>query len=381
MKIAIIAQVHNPVSPAFPGGVEVLNYNLSDELKKRGHDVTLFASGDSKTKAKLYPICKQSLFSIKTIEEPQVMRKTIYQENRSYINAIEYIKQNGYDIIHQSHSSFLPVYLASILKIPQILTLHLTANSNITLNQDLKEVPYMNKIPLVSISKYQAKLLKGMNFYANVYNGLPIEDFDFSDSAKGYFAWLGRIAPNKGTLEAIKIARLAKIKLKIAGGLGVGEVIAKYFAKIEKYFNDATIKYLGQVGAAERNLLLKYAKAVILPIQWEEPFGLVTIEAMACGTPVVAFARGSMPELVRDGETGFIVNPSSSDKRGNWVIKKTGIEGMVEAVNKIDEMPKTNYQKMRAACRKHVEQNFTVEKMVDGYEKVYQKVISELKKN
>ena len=121
------------------------------------------------------------------------------------------------------------------------------------------------------------------------------------------------------------------------------------------------------------------AKALLYPIEWEEPFGLVLIESMACGTPIVAFARGSIPEVVIDGETGFIVNPSDSDIRGNFIIKKTGKEGLKEAVEKIYAMSEAEYRQMRLNCRKHVEANFTVEKMVDGYEKVYQKLLGRIR--
>jgi glycosyltransferase involved in cell wall biosynthesis len=117
------------------------------------------------------------------------------------------------------------------------------------------------------------------------------------------------------------------------------------------------------------------SRLTLFPIQWEEPFGLVMTESMATGTPVIAFARGSVPEVMKDGETGFIINPSDNDIRGNWLIKKTGVEGLIEAINKIYDMPANEYLKMRKNCRKHVEQKFSMEKMVDSYEDVYKKIL------
>ena len=133
---------------------------------------------------------------------------------------------------------------------------------------------------------------------------------------------------------------------------------------------------VGMLTTPRREEVMGRAKCLLFPIKWEEPFGMVLIEAMACGTPVVAYARGSVPEIIKDGETGFIVNSSDSDIRGDWIVKKTGIAGLCEAVEKIYSMSKVEYQKMRHACRTHVEANFTVEKMADNYEKVYQKILS-----
>lgn len=377
MKIALIAQIHHPVTDDFAGGIEVLNYNLANELFRRGHDIILFASGDSKTDAKLFPLCDKALFSQLKIEDPQVMRRAVYLENQGFLKAVDHIRKNGFDIIQHSHTSVLPVYLSKILKIPQVMTIHLTDNTNITLNKDLELLFSKGEVPTVSISEYQASILQDMKFIANIYNGLPIEEVEFMPNPKNYFAWLGRIAPNKGTFEAIEVAERAKVPLRLAGGLNVGKTIEDYFKTLKPHFNKNGIEYLGQANPQQKNNLLSQAKAVFIPIQWEEPFGLVMIEAMACGTPVIAFARGSVPEIVEDGKTGFIVNPSDDDKRGDWIVKKTGIEGMVEAVKLFNQMSDEETIRMRKNCRALVEQNFTIAKMVDGYEAVYKKVIED----
>ncbi len=369
MKIAIVSTLHSPILPAFPGGIEVFNYNLSAELsqRKRKHEVVLFASGDSRVKSKLFAVCPKALFKGELDpNNPQNMRKIIYLENHYYIKAIEYIKKNNFDIIHHSHTSFLPIYLGYKAGIPQLLTTHMTDNANITLNLDLKELmPQQKGIALISVSKQQARILGELKFFGHVYHGIKIDDFLFEPNPQNYFAWLGRIASNKGTEEAVKIALKAKTKLKIAGNVGVGKNVVEYFEKIERnYFDNPLISYEGPAGPEARNKLLSQARGLLFPIQWEEPFGLVMIETMACGTPVVAFNRGSVPEVIKDGVTGFICPPGD-------------IDCMVKRVKQIYEMPAEKYQAMRRACRKHVEENFTVEKMVDGYEKVYQKVIDD----
>jgi len=372
MKIAIVSTLHSPILPAFPGGIEVFNYNLSSELAnpKRKHEVVLFASGGSQTKAKLYPVCPKPLFKMDLDpNEPQQMRKIIYWENHYYIKTIEYIQKNNFDIIHQSHTSFLPIYLGYKAKIPQILTAHMTANSNITLNIDIDELlPNQGGLAIISISKAQAKVLKEFKFYENVYNGINLNDFTFSKKAEDYFVWMGRIAPNKGTKEAIELALQTGTHLKLAGTIGVGQNVVKYFSEIKKYFKNPLITFLGPVKSQERSKLLSGARAFLFPIQNEEPFGLVMVEAMACGTPVIAYDRGSIPEVIIDDKTGFICS-------------KEDPESMIGAIKKIKEMSKEQYQKMRLACRKRVDDNFTIEKMVDNYEKVYQRVIEDSIKN
>jgi len=372
LKIAIVSTIHNPITFAFSGGIEVFNYNLSAELskKERGQEVILFASGDSKVKSDLYPVCPKALFGGNfNPNDSQSMRKAIYYENHYYIKTMQYIAKNNFDIIHHSHTAFLPIYLGYLSKIPQILTTHMTANTNITLNEDINELlPDKSAIRLVAISKKQKEILSDLSFYAKVYNGIETESFTFIKRSKDYFSWLGRIAPNKGTKEAIDLALSAKVKLKLGGTIGVGKTVIEYLASIKSHFDNPLVSYLGEVDARERNELLGQSRAFLFPIQWEEPFGLVMIEAMACGTPVIAYKRGSVPEIVKDGVTGFICKPGD----------KTDF---LKAIKTIETMPEKEYFQMRLACRKHVEENFTVEKMVDNYEKVYQQVIADYKES
>jgi glycosyltransferase involved in cell wall biosynthesis len=186
----------------------------------------------------------------------------------------------------------------------------------------------------------------------------------------------GRIKPQKGFEAAIEVALKTKKRLSISGDVRVSQK-AYYYETIEPLIkqNNELIHFLNFVNHSMINGFFRRGKLLLFPVQWEEPFGLVLIEAMASGTPVVTYAKGSIPEVVKDGETGFIVNSSDDDIRGDWIIKKTGIEGLCEAVERIYAMPKADYEKMRLASRKHVEKNFTAEKMVEGYEQVYKKIL------
>lgn len=186
--------------------------------------------------------------------------------------------------------------------------------------------------------------------------------------------WIGRINPKKGVIEAAKVASSTGRKLSLMGYVEPG--YEEYLKKLNHSLDSAFVSLTeGFISRAEIHKLISKSKLFLNPILWEEPFGLVMIEAMASGTPVVAFARGSVPEIVKDGETGFIVNHSDTDIRGEFAIKKTGIEGLCEAVERIYALDSDNYQKMRSASRKHVEENFSVQKMVESYNLEYKKIL------
>lgn len=216
---------------------------------------------------------------------------------------------------------------------------------------------------LVTISNAQRKTALDLKYFATVYNGIDLKFFPFSKQSKEYLLFIGRLFPPKGVNEAIQTAIKTKKQLQIIGPI---EDPDYWKTKIKPYLGDR-IKLINFI---DRNKLYHYyrqAKVFLMPIMWEEPFGLVMIEAMACGTPVVAFNRGSVPEVIKDGVTGFIVKPGD-------------VKAMTKAVQRIYDMPEEDYQKMRLACRKHVEDNFTVEKMVDSYEKVYYQIVEESQK-
>jgi glycosyltransferase involved in cell wall biosynthesis len=370
LRIAQISPFEEQVPPPKYGGTELIVSYLTEGLIKRGHKVYLVASGDSITKAKLFPVF------------PTAIRKSLPEREKG-VQAREALKFIGLgkileyllydlkvDIIHNHVGWRLLAFESIFKKTPMVTTIHGP------LDIPLKQIVY-GSFPnsyLVSISNNQRKPMPQLNYVATVYNGIDVKNFEFSNKEGKYLAFLARISPEKGPVQAIQIAKKSGLELKMAAKV---DVVDKDFfeKKVNPLIDNKQIKFLGEVDHKTKVELLKNAKALLCPIQWEEPFGLFIIEAMACGTPVIAFARGSVPEIIKDGETGFIINSSPKDIRGNWIIKKTGINGMVEAVKKIYNMPEKEYQKMRYLCRKHVEKNFTAEKMVSEYEKVYYKIL------
>ena len=366
MKIALLAPFEESVPPKKYGGTELIVYYLAQILSKK-HSVFLFATGDSKTKAKLFPIFPQS------IRNEKISQDLKFRDSLKYIGIAKVIKELqkvNPDIIH-NHIGWRFLPFASLFKTPVITTLHGP------LNIPYQQFIYGNfkEFPFVSISNSQRKPFPKLNFIATIYNGIDIKQFHFNPKPNGnYSAFLARMSPEKGPIQTIKIAKRAGINLKMCAKVDI--VDKNYFLKeVKPLIDGKQIKFLGEIEQKEKSNFLGNAKALLCPIQWEEPFGLFMTEAMACGTPVIAFARGSVSEIIKDGETGFIVNSSPKDIRGNWIIKKSGIAGMVEAVKKIYNMPEKEYQKMRYLCRKHVEKNFTAEKMVSEYEKVYYKIL------
>jgi len=345
MKIVLIAPFEETVPPKKYGGTELVIYNLAQELTKRNHEVWLIACGDSKTNAKLLPVFPKPL---RAYPEANDMKS---RDSLKYIGVgkvLENLKNIKTDIIH-NHLGWRLLPFLPIIKAPVVTTLHGPLD---TLHQKLvygrfKDANY------ISISFNQRKPMRNLNFVGNVYNGIEIEKFPFTEKVGNYLAFLGRMSPEKGPLQAIEAAKRAGLKLKMAAK--VDAVDKDFFESIIKPLIDGKqIEFIGEVGHKRKTEFLKNALALLAPIQWEEPFGLYFIEAMACGTPVISFNRGSVPEIIKDKKTGFIVN---SAKEMADVIKD------IDRINRID-------------CRKHVEKNFTLEKMTSGYEKIYNKILN-----
>ncbi len=355
LKIAQIAPPWISVPPEKYGGTELVISHLTEELVKRGHQVTLFASGDSVTKAKLSSVYSKALF-----------KKGISWNNTFhfllYASAV-FEKIKDFDIIH-NHFNYWGLAFSHCAKIPMVTTYHgdfATAEKN---PAKLKILKKFEKNFFVSISDSQRKFTKAnLNFIATVYNGINPDEFKFNNKNKNYLVWLGRITEKKGIIEAIKAAKKAKIILKIAAKVDKSHLpdVEFYNKKVRPLIDGKQIQYFGEVGSFKKNILLRNALALLSPIKWNEPFGLVMTEAMACGTPVIAFGEGSVPEIVKNGKTGFVVSPFNKNKKPN-------IEGLVEAIKKVDQMD-------RRECRKRVEEKFAVEKMADGYEEVYRKIL------
>lgn len=337
MRIAQVAPPWISIPPQTYGGTELVISWLCDELVKKGHEVTLFASGDSKTKAKLVSVWSSSLWNA-SLRTPHAIFSLMYQK------LIE--KQNDFDIIHD-HCEFYTCPFSKFLKPPIITTLHhpLTEET-ITL---YKKFPNIN---FVAISKHQRKQGPGINIVKTIYNGLPLEKYPFNEKPQNYLLWLSRIGPDKGLGPAIDIAKLSGEKLIISGN--ILSQYADYFEfRIKPLIDGKKIQFVGAADFKKKVELFRNAKALLFPVKRPEPFGLVVIEAMACGTPVIAFNQGSMPELIKDGKTGFLVN---------------SVEEACLAIKKIESIK-------REDCRKWVEENFNLKRMVNRYEKLYKKVL------
>ncbi len=350
MKIAQVAPPWLPIPPKGYGGIEAVMSSLTDGLVTRGHEVTLFATGDSQTKAKLSFVYEKALGNDGSLKNnPYTQLFQIYPV---------FSHSEQFDIIHV-HGEGQAMFFADLIKTPVVHTIHGTLMEG-EQNPDKRKVyQQFAKQNFISISNAQRQGLPNLNYVATVYNGIDLSQFSVGNGDGGYFAWLGRITPKKGVVEAISAAKAVGIPIRLAAFIDPTDQ-AFFDAEIKPLIDGSSVQFVGQLNHEERSLFLQKAKAFLFPIKWEEPFGLVMVEAMAAGTPVVAFNRGSVPEIVADGKTGFVVSDEA---------------GMAEALKKLLAMDAASYQTMRQACRKHVEDHFTIDKMIDGYEAVYKKLV------
>jgi glycosyltransferase involved in cell wall biosynthesis len=379
MKIAMVATGSLPIPPQKYGGTEWVIYHLSRGLAEKGNKVDLITSGDSKHEPSYNLI---SMTDKSYWLDPDLHRNEKLIQIKTFIyiaDTIKYLLSNQYDIIHV-HDRYFLIFSEIFKHRGAVIMTHHTRLNTLSWQIALKHVVNASNI---SISNNQRKDAPDISFFETIYHGVDLNDFTYSETLykepdAGYLFFMARFTPEKGPIDAAKAAIKTGKKI-LFGGVVDNENIA-FFEDFKPLIDNSIVHWIGEISSIEeRSSYLSKARALIIPIQWEEPFGLMFIEAMACGTPVVAFAHGSVPEVIKDGETGFIVNSSDDDIRGDWIIKKTGIEGLCEAIERIYNMPADQYLQMRRNCRKHVEDNFTVERMVDEYEKVYQKIIANQK--
>jgi glycosyltransferase involved in cell wall biosynthesis len=339
MRIAQIAPLYESVPPLRYGGTERVVAYLCDELVRRGHAVTLFASGDSRTSASLAAPTERALRLDPAVHDPIALHML------GLVQAFE--RAAEFDLLH-CHVDYLAFPFARLVRTPTVHTLH----GRLDLPHLLALYRHFRDLPLVSISHAQRAPLDalGVNWVATIHHGLPLTRFPFSASRGRYLAFLGRISPEKGVDLAIAVAKEVGVPLKIAAK--VDPVDRAYFERdIAPLLAHPLIEYIGEIDDADKPAFLGEALALMFPIDWPEPFGLVMVEAMACGVPVIARPRGSVPEVLAPGRTGFVAD---------------SFEELVDAVKRIDTIN-------RADCRRHVERHFTVERMVDDYEAVYER--------
>lgn len=359
-----IAQLILPwiaLPPKRYGGTERIVHFLTEKLVERGHDVTLFSTGDSKTSAKLEFIFKKALGL-----QPNVIRTlgSSFYPLMHIANCFE--MQNKFDIIH-SHAQFLGLPFAPIAKTPSLHTFHISFDSA---NTELKDL--LTRYRHLNFSSLSdAQRTPELNFVKTVYNGIDIEIFKpLRGARRNYMFWTGRFTEKKGAREAIQVARILKIPLILAGKI-TDEGFYNAYAKNE--IDGGPIKFVGELTENEMVGYYQNAKLLLAPVKWNEPFGLMLVEAMACGTPVVAFSNGAIPEVVKDNITGFIVEQNAG--QGNFTIRIEGVDGLCEAVKRIYAMSDGEYQLMANNCREQVKNNFTLDKMADSYEKLYYQII------
>lgn len=342
MRIAQVAPLWERVPPPAYGGTELIVGLLCDELVRMGHEVTLFASGDSLSLAKLDSVHPRALRTDSSVKEHGIYE--MLQLSRVYEKAHEF------DIIH-SHLGCATLPYVNLVKTPTVHTLH-----GIFTPDNEKLFTYARNQPYVSISNSQREPRLGLNYVGTVYNGINTSIYEFRDRPQTppYLAFLGRVSPEKGTHIAIEIAKRSGWHLKIAGKVDV--VDRDYFEqKVKPYIDGEQIEFLGEANHEQKCALMGGAAATLFPITWREPFGLVMIESMAVGTPVIATRMGSTPEVIADGKTGFLCDT---------------VEECVAAIDKAVQLN-------RQVCREHVVRNFSRERMAAGYVSVYQKIIAE----
>ena len=340
MRIAQIAPLWERVPPPAYGGIELVVVFLSDELVRRVHEVTLFASGDSITLAELESVHPRALRL-----DPHVKEYGIYEMLQL---GLVYERADEFDIIH-SHMGCAALPYANLVKTPTVHTLH-----GIFTPDNEKMFKYAKKQPYISISDAQREARLGLNYVATAYNGIDVSSYKFhpQPSDPPYLAFLGRISPEKGTHLAIAIAKQAGWHLKMAGKVDVVDV--EYYEKeVKPLIDGKQIEYLGEANHEQKNALMGGAVATLFPITWREPFGLVMVESMAAGTPVIAMKLGSTVEVIDHGKTGFLCE---------------NIDEFVSAIDKVTDLD-------RYACRQHVENRFSLQKMTDSYEAVYRKIL------
>jgi glycosyltransferase involved in cell wall biosynthesis len=340
MKIAQISPLMEAVPPKLYGGTERIVAYLADELASMGHEVTLFASGDSITKAQLEAVWPRALRldpAIRDCLAPHlVMLQTIAE------------RADEFDIIH-SHVDYLGYPILQRLDVPFVTTLH----GRLDLAELTPLYKVFGQVPVVSISDSQREPLPHANYVATVHHGLPERLLLPAFGKDGYLAFIGRISPEKAPDAAIRIAAQAGMKLKIAAK--VDAVDREYFTtNIEPLLKGPNVEYIGEISDAEKGAFLGNAAGLVFPIAWREPFGLAMIEAMACGTPVIAFRRGSVPEVIDDGITGFIVDDEAQ---------------AVAAAKRLHSLD-------RARVRRVFEERFTARRMTEDYLNIYRRLIA-----
>lgn len=362
LQVLIVAPLKRKVAPRITAARPRVIFDLVSKLLKKGHKVSILGTGNSFVPgAKIIPVIPKSFVEIRPFENPFYTHTAFLTKMAKIIENIG----NKFDIIHNHcYPEFINLLIEKNIKTPMVTTIH--AQMTPELDETLS---FFKKSCFICISETAKKLAKKTKIYKVIYNGIDTNLYKFSEKKEDYLLWIGRLSRTKdkkgnfmdpkGIRWAIQLARETNSKLLLSGNVED----PKFFEKDVKPYLSKKIKWIGPISPEqpltkkEVAKLMKKAKAFLMTINWQEPFGLVMAEAQSCGTPVIGFDRGAVSEIVVNGKTGFVVNP------------KQGIKGLKRALKNIDKINPRN-------CRKHIEENFSLEKMAENYEKVYQKIIS-----
>lgn len=376
MRIAIVNSNFVSISQYTKKGTEIFDYilirHLAKQAKRHNLEITAFASGDSRLPVPIESVNYKSSVADKDIGIEH--HKTFEMALVSKAFAL----QDQFDLYHINIGNgdvVLP--FAPFVKKPIIITMHGSFLEEKYNKKYLSLFRNLKNIYFVSISDMQRNPLPDLNYIATIHHGVDAKRlWKFHLTGNERIVWAGRAIREKGINAVIKCIKKTRKKAKLFPLIKDDSPrwMKQMQANGEHISKNISVRY----GVHRHELARQYqhSKLFLFPIQWEEPFGLVMIEAMACGTPIVAYARGSVSEVIQDGKTGFIVNPSNEETRSSFIIKKTGIDGLNEAIERIYAMPKEEYMTMRRNCRTHVEENFTVGKMVLQYIAAYKKVLA-----
>lgn len=353
LRIAQIAPLWITIPPLKYGGIERIIAMLCDELSGEGHEVTLFASPGSTAKGKLISVFDKPLL------DANISWSNPVWNLRNISLAVEMANKGKFDIIH-SHLDLWTLFFHNLTKTPVIHTMHnplyrtnADANKDDRLRLFTEEAKRTNIVFISRSAKDQAMIEFPEKRARIIYNGIDLSHFKFNEKGGEHFVWIARVNKHKGVENAIAAAEKLGVRLLLAGRIDPTQV--EYFDSYVKPHLNEKIKYIGELKEEQLSDFYGGAKACLYPIEWEEPFGLVVAEAMACGTPVIAYRRGSMPELIEDGKTGYVID--------------SNIDLLAKAMQKVGQIN-------RALVRQHVEERFSKERMVDDYEKAYYEILA-----
>ncbi len=379
MRIGILGDLSKPISIDAGGGTEVFCALLSTGLAAAGHTVSLFASPASKVPGvTIIPVSDVTRSDIRANrlalgfpELTEAEREGIDASLCARTLMIAKQHEREFDVLHDNTLSYLGGAVSDLFTVPMVTTLHMPPDGA----NGYVHIPQLVNHPssvYVAVSEWQKTSYAPTK--AVVYNGIDVSQYQFHEAGAEPMIWIGRVSPHapKGLPEALEASGRTRHALRFAGNV-TDQVFYREHIQPKIQANTDIVPVI--TSQQEKNEFYGAAKVGLFPIQWEEPFGFVFVEAMACGTPLIAFARGSVPEIIEDGVTGYIVNPSDADTRGKWQTQKTGLDGICEAIEKIYALDHDSYRKMRSAARQRVERLFTQQQMVAGYERVYRSLV------